>query len=214
MLSTEVKKSNIAIFSKGLLRSTRMIPAFLVLAVFCSACSRGLTRSDAAEKLSRSDLFSKTVTFEYTKYLAYRRGANSAGDFFRALNYLGYTDEKGGLTEKGISEKKNWIPSSMSEDYEVPLATRELLEITGIGELQGETGAFVEVQYTWKWSPVNEVGTLMKLDEKTNAGSAAFRRFDDGWRLDSVKSSDAYFSYPVICREEEKKLRCTAGMSY
>lgn len=179
-----------------------------MIAVFSSACSRKLARSEAAEMLSSSDLFAKVVTFEYSKLSANRRGPNAAGDFFRALSYLGYTDDKGDLTEKGLTEKNDWIAASMVGDYEVPLATRKLVEITGIGELQGETGAFVEVQYTWKWSPVNEIATLMKLDERTNTGSAAFRKFDDGWRLDSVKSFDEYFSYPVRCREDGRTLRC------
>lgn len=137
----------------------------------------------------------------------------------RRLNQLDggafwHLDEKYLPTDKA---KQLWKQYDLppTEDS-VPLAGREIVEITGITKLGEDAAA---AQFTWKFVP-NEAGKaydtttaefkalpvrLQQLLEgtlpekqqfrtenktmsfaRTRQGEAAFRRYDDGWRLESV----------------------------
>ena len=61
----------------------------------------------------------------------------------------------------------------------IPVARRELLAVTGISK-QGSTA---DVEFTWKWAPLNEVGAALYSGDMHYKSTAGFRQFDDGWRI-------------------------------
>ena len=63
--------------------------------------------------------------------------------------------------------------------FAVPAARRELVAITGINK-QGNSA---DVEFTWKWTPVNEVGAALYSGEVHYKSIAGFRKYDDGWRI-------------------------------
>jgi hypothetical protein len=63
--------------------------------------------------------------------------------------------------------------------FGVPAARRELLTITGISK----QGAAADVDFIWKWAPMNEVGSAIYSADLRYRSTVAFRRYDDGWRL-------------------------------
>jgi len=61
----------------------------------------------------------------------------------------------------------------------IPAARREVIAVTGISKQ--ETTA--DVEFTWKWVPVNEVGAAFYAEDQHYRSLVGFRQFDDGWRI-------------------------------
>jgi hypothetical protein len=61
----------------------------------------------------------------------------------------------------------------------LPVARRELGEVTGIAK--GVTAA--DVEFTWKWIPLNEVGAALYSGDLHYKSIVGFRQYDDGWRM-------------------------------
>ncbi len=61
----------------------------------------------------------------------------------------------------------------------VRVARRELLEITGISK----AGNFADVDFTWHWIALNEVGSALYDSGVRYRSTVAFRSYDDGWRV-------------------------------
>ena len=61
----------------------------------------------------------------------------------------------------------------------LPVARRELLDITGIAK-QGNSA---NVEFEWKWVPLNEMGESLYSRDLRYRSSVEFRKYDDGWRL-------------------------------
>jgi hypothetical protein len=94
---------------------------------------------------------------------------------------LEWTDEGKKITPNWRRDKNGW--------WLVPMATRELVQVTGIQQVEqfGEA----QVEYKWRWSPVkvskDYIARLCpSLDTKIDVEHATFTKFDDGWRLKSV----------------------------
>ena len=70
--------------------------------------------------------------------------------------------------------------------FSVPAARRELVAITGIIK----QGKLADVEFNWKWLPLNEVGAAFYSGELQYRSTTSFRDYDDGWRLvaSSVRS--------------------------
>jgi hypothetical protein len=63
--------------------------------------------------------------------------------------------------------------------FSIPAARRELVAVTGISK----QGATADVDFIWKWTPVNEVGSAIYSADLRYRSTVAFRSYDDGWRL-------------------------------
>jgi len=85
------------------------------------------------------------------------------------------------LTPIGIETFRGLIPNNAapSRYFSVPAAKRELTGITGISK----DGNFADVDFSWKWVPLNEVGAALYTGAIEYNSSAAFRHYDDGWRV-------------------------------
>ena len=58
------------------------------------------------------------------------------------------------------------------------VARRELVAITGISK----SGSSAEVEFTWRWVALNQVGEALYDAGVHYRSVAAFRAYDDGWR--------------------------------
>jgi len=85
------------------------------------------------------------------------------------------------LTPSGVDTFQPLISSAdLSKQYfSVPAARRELTAITGISKHGGEA----DVDFTWKWVPVNEVGAALYSTDLQFRSTTSFRDYDNGWRV-------------------------------
>jgi hypothetical protein len=85
------------------------------------------------------------------------------------------------LTPSGVDTFRMLAAPAESEKpaFAVSTARRELVAITGISR-QGNSA---DVEFTWKWTPLNEVGAALYSGEVHYKSIAGFRKYDDGWRI-------------------------------
>ncbi len=85
------------------------------------------------------------------------------------------------LTPMGVDTFQALIPEvdRGKQYFSVPAARRELVAITGIIK----QGKLADVEFNWKWVPLNEVGASLYLGELRYKSTTSFRNYDDGWRL-------------------------------
>jgi hypothetical protein len=74
------------------------------------------------------------------------------------------------------------------EYFSVPTARRELVAVTGISK----NGNVADVDFTWRWVPLNEVGSALNVGGLVYKSTVSMKHYDDGWRLveaNAAKSS-------------------------
>jgi hypothetical protein len=85
------------------------------------------------------------------------------------------------LTPAGVDAFQSLIAPGDAEkqSFTFPAARRELVAITGIAR----QGSVADVEFTWRWIPLNEVGAVVYRGDIHYRSTAAFRCYDNGWRL-------------------------------
>jgi hypothetical protein len=85
------------------------------------------------------------------------------------------------LTPLGVETFRSLMPENAAESnyFSVPAARRQLLSVTGISK----EDLLAEVDFVWKWAPLNEVGIAFYGDGVQYTSTVGFRRYDDGWRV-------------------------------
>jgi hypothetical protein len=85
------------------------------------------------------------------------------------------------LTPMGVDTFQALIPEDDrgKQYFSVPAARRELVAITGIIK----QGKLADVEFNWKWVPLNEVGAAFYSSDLAYKSTTSFRDYDDGWRL-------------------------------
>jgi hypothetical protein len=85
------------------------------------------------------------------------------------------------LTPAGVDTFQNLMPpgDAGKPTFTIFAARRELVAITGIAK-QSNTA---DVDFSWKWIPLNEVGAALYPSGLRYYSTASFRSYDDGWRL-------------------------------
>jgi hypothetical protein len=63
--------------------------------------------------------------------------------------------------------------------FSLPAARRELVAVTGVSK----QGNVADVDFIWKWQPMNEVGAALYSGDLHYRSTAGFRNYDDGWRI-------------------------------
>ena len=168
----------------------------LISALLLSACSPRdfLTRRLAA------DLISASETFRAQRYLEFRTGIVANQDYlspnYLLLQHTGWISATivrcpaalapppcwdVTLTPSGVDTIQSLIAPGDAEKptLSIPAARRELVAVTGIAK----DGNTADVEFTWRWSPLNEVGAALYHSDARYRSTAAFRNYDDGWRL-------------------------------
>ena len=85
------------------------------------------------------------------------------------------------LTPSGVDTVRTLVPAEevSKPSFAIPVARRELVEITGLCK----QGNVADVDFTWKWVPLNEVGAALYSSELRYKSTVGFRDYDDGWRV-------------------------------
>lgn len=85
------------------------------------------------------------------------------------------------LTPSGVETFQGLIApgDTGKKSFTIPAARREIVAITGIAKQDNSA----DVEFSWKWVPLNEVGAALIADETQHSSAAMFRRYDDGWRV-------------------------------
>jgi hypothetical protein len=153
-----------------------------------------LTRRLAADLISAADAFKAPQLFWL------RTGIVSNKDFsspdFMVLQRRGWiigTEQKCPaevapppcwdvlLTPLGVDTIRPLISNALPDNgpIGIQVARRELLTISGISK----TGNSADVEFTWRWVSINQVGTALYDSGVHYRSTVGFRGYDDGWRV-------------------------------
>lgn len=85
------------------------------------------------------------------------------------------------LTPSGVETVRSLVSAeeATKASLQIPVARRELLGVTGISK----QGTAADVEFTWKWVPLNEIGAALYSGDMRYTSTVGFRQYDDGWRL-------------------------------
>jgi len=85
------------------------------------------------------------------------------------------------LTPAGVDSVRSQVSSdeATKPSISIPVARRELIAVNGISK----NGTTADVEFTWKWTPLNEIGAALFSSDLQYKSSVGFREYDDGWRI-------------------------------
>lgn len=85
------------------------------------------------------------------------------------------------LTPAGVDTFQSLIAPTDADksSLNIPVARRDLVAVTGIAR----QGNLADVEFMWRWVPLNEVGAALYSREVRYNSTASFRCYDDGWRI-------------------------------
>ena len=176
-------------------KTSILVPCIAYLLLLPSCSPRDfLTRRLAADLIASSDTFRAQQQFEL------RTGVVSNKDYlspdYLVLQHRGWISGTNAacpaalapppcwditLTPSGVDTFQSLIAPGDAEkqSFSIPAARRELVAITGIAK----QGNVADIEFTWRWVPLNEVGAVLYPGDAHYRSTASFRRYDDGWRL-------------------------------
>ena len=151
------------------------------------------------------DLIAGSETFRTQQQFQFRTGVISNKDYlspdYLALQHHGWISATTAacppallpppcwdliLTPAGVDTFQNLIApdDAEKESFSIPAARRELIAITGIAR----QGNIADVEFTWRWIPLNEVGAVFYPGSIHYRSTTILRDYDDGWRLAQTAS--------------------------
>jgi len=168
----------------------------LIALVFCISCSPRdfLTRRLAADLISASPAFGAAQEF------LVQSGIVSSNEYpspeFLVLQHHGWINASNAACPAGIAPPPCWeltltpagvdavrtlisAENATKPSFSVPVAKRELLGIAGISK----EGNIAEVEFTWRWTPLNEIGAAFYSADQRYQSTVGFRKYDDGWHV-------------------------------
>jgi hypothetical protein len=168
---------------------------FLTFAFLASCSPRDfLSRRLAADLISASDAFKTRQQFvAQTGILSNREYASAE---YIVLQHHGWVSATAApcpqglapppcwdvlLTPSGVETVRTLVPAEEASkpSIAIPVARRELIAITGVSKSAG----VADVDFTWKWVPLNEIGAALYSGDVHYKSTVGFRDYDDGWRL-------------------------------
>jgi hypothetical protein len=160
----------------------------------------GCTPRDFLTRRLASDLIASSETFKSTQPFWLRTGVISNKDYispeYLVLQRRGWITGAASncppnvapppcwdvaLTPIGVETFHDLIPAGSADahSFSVPAARRQLTGISGISK----NGNAADVDFLWKWVPLNEVGAALYAGGVEFKSTVGFRRYDDGWRI-------------------------------
>ena len=174
--------------------SSRILALTLLLVILACSPRDFLTRRLAADLISVSPSFVDPQVFWLKTGMVSHRDFNSPDSM--VLQHRGWIIGNQRPCPPGIEPSPCWdvLLSPLGVDVIRPLisptestanpisirvARRELVAITGISK-----GAnFADVEFRWRWAPLNQVGAALYDSGVQYRSVVAFRAYDDGWRV-------------------------------
>jgi hypothetical protein len=85
------------------------------------------------------------------------------------------------LTPSGVDTVRSLLSAEATSrpSFAIPVARREFVAVTGIAK----QGNVADVDFTWRWVPLNEIGAALYASHLQYNSTVGFRDYDDGWRI-------------------------------
>jgi hypothetical protein len=178
------------------MRKNSTLVLCLSLLLFLASCS---PRDFLTRRLA-GDLIASSNTFRAERQFELRTVVVSSKDYlspdYLALEHHGWISGTSAacppalapppcwdvtLTPSGVDTFQSLIAPGDAEkqSFIIPAARRELVAVTGIAK----QGNVADVEFTWRWIPLNEVGAVLYSGDLHYRSTASVRCYDDGWRL-------------------------------
>lgn len=147
-----------------------------------------------------SDLISASAEFQTPQRFTLQTGILSNKDYvspeYLVIQHHGWISANSAPCTPGLAPPPCWdvlfTPSgvdtirtivsadeSTKPSITIPAARRELVAIAGISK----QGSLADVEFTWKWTPLNEIGAALYSGDVHYKSLVGFRQYDDGWRV-------------------------------
>jgi len=170
-----------------------------IAAAFCLLLSSCSPRDFLTRRLA-SDLISASGSFGIAQQFWLRTGVMSGKDYsspeYLVLQRHGWISGTNAPCPPGLTPPPCWDVAltplgvdafqdlvhgndTAKQYFSVPTARRELVAITGISR----SGNLAEVEFTWRWAPLNEVGAALNSGSVVYRSGVGFKLYDDGWRV-------------------------------
>jgi hypothetical protein len=173
--------------------------ALLAVLLSLLAFDLGCSPRDFLSRRLAADLISASDTFKAPQLFWIRTGIVSNLDFIspdsmvlQRRGWISGIEQKcpGGvepppcwdvaLTPLGVGMVRLLISSPVpNSGPTLQVARRELLSIDGISK----AGNLADVEFTWRWIPMNEVGAALHDSGVHYRSRVGFRSYDNGWRV-------------------------------
>ena len=176
----------------------RIAKTSLLAALFC--LSIGCSPRDFLTRRLAADLISASGAFKAPQLFWLRTGIVSNKDFsspdsmvLQRRGWIIGTEQKCPaevdpppcwdvlLTPLGVDTIRPLISTALPDNgpIGIQVARRELLSVSGISK----TGNFADVEFTWRWVSINQVGAALYDSGVHYRSTVGFRGYDDGWRV-------------------------------
>jgi hypothetical protein len=85
------------------------------------------------------------------------------------------------LTPMGVDTVHALLPADETTKpmFAIPVARRQFVAVTGISK----QGGIADVDFTWRWVPLNEIGAALYSGDLHYKSTVGFRDYDDGWHM-------------------------------
>jgi hypothetical protein len=180
----------------------RQTKSLLLVVLLCIGLCLGLacTPRDFLTRRLAADLIAGSETFKASQLLWIRTGIISNKDFsapetivLQRRGWILGTEQKcpSGvepapcwdvvLTPLGVETIRPLISHALPDNgpIAIQVARRELLGISGISK----TGNFADVEFTWRWVSINQMGAALYDSGVHYRSTVGFRNYDNGWRV-------------------------------
>jgi len=175
------------------MRKKSILPITLILLASCSP-------RDYLTRRLATDLIASSAEFNQQQQVVLKTGMVSNKDYispeFIVLQHHGWVTAISAKCPPGVEPTPCWdislTPSGVDTirllvhadeatkpTITIPAARREVIGVTGISK----QGTSAEVEFAWRWIPVNEIGAAFYADDQHYRSLVGFRQFDDGWRI-------------------------------
>ena len=172
----------------------------LTLAVLSATLAISCSARDFLTRRLAADLIASSTAFQTAEQISIHTGILSSKDYpapaYLTLQHHGWITATNAncppqlapppcwdvvLTPAGVEAIRPLLSAADIDKpaFTFPAARRQVLEITGISK-QGNTA---DVEFTWHWIALNEVGAAFYSSDPHFRSTAGFREFDDGWRV-------------------------------
>jgi hypothetical protein len=175
-------------------------PLIAALAIMCALLLSSCSPRDFLTRRLAADLIAGSQTFRAPQQFELRTGVLSNDDYaspeYIALQHRGWISAASAACPPAVSPSPCWdvslTPSGVEtlqsiiaraqdgrQSFDIQAARRELIAVTGITK----QAAVAEVEFTWRWHALNEVGAVLYPAATRYRSTVSFRRYDDGWRV-------------------------------
>jgi hypothetical protein len=171
----------------------------LITILICASCSPRdfLSRRLAADLIGASEEFNRPQQFVLETGLVSNK--DYASPEYVVLEHRGWISATTAPCIEGLGPPPCWQVLLTTSGVEtvhaivganqagrstlaLPAARRQLVAISGITKQENSA----DVEFTWKWAPMNEIGGALYSGEVQYRSTVGFRRYDDGWRVVAI----------------------------